>query len=381
MPLIYNKKADIGWWTFIEVILILVGVIILIAIIIQASSRAEEGTSEKLCRASNAIRYGTEVDKGPVSFNVVPRACKTLDKGDLPGQKYKDHVGGLKEGAKAELADMMAKCWYMWLEGKQPDMFKTGTTSLQNKCFICYAFSLDKNVDSIKPSEIFESLEKPYYAVDRSDKCAGTGGFCKALCGPAETEVVSLSTIKKCPIGAKCCISKFISNECENRGGICSSNPLQGRLMYDKWKCSSGNCYVKAESMVSYLDYIQGTRGAEGGAGFLLFEDNALKEGLQSRQKYAVTLISPGRDPGIDTALLGLGTGATLALGTYATAKIGLSKPQFLLDLTTATVIATAAMWQLTQKSGTLPGYNFIYLSDYSKVQDKCAIEFGVDAR
>lgn len=381
MPLMSNKKGDIGWWTLIEILLILVGVIILVAIIVQLSSSAEEGTSEKLCRASNAIRYGTEVDKGPVTFNVVPRACKTLDKGDIPGQKYKEHVNGAKEGAKAEMADMISKCWYMWLEGKQPDMFKTETTAFQNKCFICYAFSVDKDIGIIKTSEFFESLEKPYYAIDKSDKCSGTGGSCKPLCESYETEVTSITTMKKCPIGAKCCISKTINNECENKKGLCSTNPIEGYFRYDKWKCNSGDCYVKRENMVSYLDYIQGTNGAEGGAGFLLMDNNIKNEGFQSRQKYAMTLISPGRNFGFDTALLELGTGVAFVGGIYLTIKTAVAAPIYFLDMATATIVATGAMQKMADKSGILPGYNFIYISDYSKVQDKCAVEFGIDSK
>lgn len=360
-------------------ILILIGVIILIAIIIQASSRAEEGTSEKLCRASNGIRYGTKIDSGPISLNTAPRACKTIDKGDLPSKNYKEHIGGEKEGAKAEIDDMIAKCWYMWLEGKQPNMFDTSTVG-QNKCFICYTFSLGKNVDTIKSSDIFESLEKPYYAVDKSDNCAGAGGFCRALCGPAETEISSLSASKKCSIGAKCCISKKINNECENRAGRCESTPLKGYYHYEKWKCNSGDCYVDRKNMVSYIDYIQGTNGALGGAGFLLLENTIYSEGIQNRQKYALTLVSPGNDMSWDTAAWG---GATLAGTAAFFASIIYVPPIFGAKTTAAQISAAGTAYSLgmISKSGNIAGYNFIYLSDYDKVQDKCAVEQGVDVR
>ena len=94
-----------------------------------------------------------------------------------------------------------------------------------------------------------------------------------------------------------------------------------------------------------------------------------------------MTLISPGRDFGFDTALLQLGTVATFGTLTYLTIKTAVSAPRYFLDMATATIVATSAMQKMTDKSGILPGYNFIYISDYNKVQNKCAVELGVDAK
>src|SRR3989338_6571503 len=120
---LYRNKRGIEESTLAEILLLLLAFIILLGIIKYIGSKAEESSSEKLCRAFNAIRYGTQIDKGPVTFNFAPRVCKTIDKENVPGKDYKGHVGGLKEGAKSELRDAIAKCWWMWLEGKQPKNF------------------------------------------------------------------------------------------------------------------------------------------------------------------------------------------------------------------------------------------------------------------
>ena len=378
MALARNKRGDrIELTTIIEILLVVVGAGLIIGIFIVASSSAEEKTSEALCRGINALRFGTKVEKGPASFNFVPRACKTIDKGDLPGKDYKDHKNGLTGGAKAELRDMAAKCWWMWLEGKQPNIFDTSTLSFKNNCFVCYTFSLQKDLN-IPIQEFAVALNEPKYAVDKSDGCAprGQGGHCKPSCDKSSglKEVPSNLCVKD-SIKSKCCIDEDLKNGCKNKGGKCSNGP-EGEFTEfynnDEWQCKSGKCYVKKENLATYYDYIQGTRGVGGGAGFIAYQ-TGLDE-FKSGKQYGVTLISPGKSPSWDT--LGLGTATALAgVGTLAATYYS---PFFKKELFVAGAGGTYYLYSLTEKSGVPAGYNYIYLAEYDSIKDKCSVEAGV---
>ena len=372
MPLALNKKGGIELSTLAEIILILIAAGLIIYVFNYAADRAEEKTSEKLCRGFNAIRVGTKIDKGPVTLNLAPRACKTIDKKNLPGKGYKDYPGGLTEGAKAELRDLIAKCWYMWLEGKQPNIFDTETTSLKNKCFVCYVFSMQDDI-SIKIPEFKASLDHPYEAADSSKRCAaaGQGGFCMPSCDKSSNFIEVDSS--RCQAPLKCCISK---DECINKGGSCE--PKEGYEIYDKWSCRTGNCYVKEENFMTYLDYVQGTRGATGGAGFIVYENKIEDTGLTNKKKYGITFISPGNSWGWDTTAWGIATLASIP------AEILLISKFKIVSLPTGVgvgAVTTPMLYEMTQKSGTLVGYNFIYISEYDAIKNECAIERGVDAR
>ena len=118
MSLVQNKKG-IEMTTLIQIFLAVAAVGLIIGVVANVSLRAEEKESELLCKTFNEIRFGTEVEKGPFSFNVAPRACKVIDKKNVPSKDYKDHIAGVQEGAKGEIRDLMARCWWMWLEGIQ----------------------------------------------------------------------------------------------------------------------------------------------------------------------------------------------------------------------------------------------------------------------
>ncbi len=378
-----NKKAGLELSTIAEIILLLIAAGLIIGIFSYAAGRASEKTSENLCRGLNVLRYGRiggvvpvgRIDKGPVTINLAPRGCKTIDKKDLPGKNYEDHVNGLKEGAKAELRDMIAKCWWMWLEGKQPNMFDTSTVALSNKCFVCYTFSMKDGAD-LRIPEFIASLDYAYEAADSSSRCApaGQGGMCMASCDKSSSFSKPVPS-DRCKDNEKCCIAENSKDECVNKGGTCE--PREGFVPYNKWSCKEGSCHVKKENFVSYLDYVQGTNGAAGGAGFLVYQNDLESIGLTTKNKYAVTLISPGNTPGWDTAAWGGGILAIPVVTWYTRGAFS-----WLLPLTSkieGAAIAEFFSFKMLDKSGKLEGYNFIYVSEYDKVKDKCQVELGVD--
>lgn len=377
MPFLHNKKADLNLTYLAEIILVLLAAGLIIYVFTYAAGRAGEKTSENLCRGLNAIRFGTKIDKGPVTLNLAPRACKTLDKKDLPGKDYRDYPGGLKEGAKAELRDMIAKCWYMWLEGRQPNMFDTTTTAFQNKCFVCYTFSLQDGT-SITVPELVASLDSPYEAIDISEKCnAGNqGGFCRASCDKSSSTPRTVPS-SKCKENERCCIAEDARDECINKGGVCRPAPLENYKPYTKWTCKTGACYVQNENFITYRDYVQGTNRATGGAGFIAY-DNKLKDSGFANKKYGVTIVSPGNTPSWDTFFWGTATIVSPFAEYY------LFRWLRIVSLPTGVgigAVSTSMLWEMTKKSGTLAGYNFIYLSEYDTISNKCALEYGVDGR
>ena len=317
-----QSNKGIEWNFLIEILLLLVATTLIITIFTIAAGRADDKTSENLCRGFNAIRYATQIGEGKLSITAAPNACKTIDKKDVPSKDYKNNADSTKDGAQKEIRDLMARCWWMWLEGNQKNMFDKSFYNWQNGCFICYTFSTGKDVGYMKYEDLSTSLNQPYYAVDKTDRCAplGQGGKCmdsctepfttevpSSKCNPQESLAVEMGnklinpdsttgsnskTDGKTSTGVqirKCCAAE---NECENRGGRCLPKPDQVySVPYTGWACKQGHCYLEPDRMASYLDYIQGTRGAGGGAGKVLFLNEG---GINPRTKYAITFVSPG---------------------------------------------------------------------------------------
>lgn len=364
-----NKKG-IVWSTLIEILLVVVSTVLIINLIAAGSTKADEKASENLCKGFNALKFG--VSETPVIRSAAPRACKTIDKGDLPGQHYKSHTGGYKEGAKAEIRDMMSRCWWMWLEGNQQNVFESKWYNLKNGCFICYTFSLDKSVKPFSYTELAASLNTPYYAVDDTDRCAplGEGGRCMPLCDTSSDYFSKEVASDRCEQGLKCCIASDTRDACKNKGGRCLTEPgSEYTMLYDKWQCTSGNCYIKPEKTASYLDYIQGTGGASGGAGKVLFLDNA---NFIQGPKYAITFISPGKEWNINT-LLGIGTTAALGAAGIVGFFSGVGTVPSLALLGSASGAA-----YLTGNTGEINDINMISISKYDTVSGKCAVTAGV---
>jgi len=410
-----QSKKGIEWSFLIEIVLLLVATTLIITIFTMAAGRADEKTAENLCRGFNAIRYATQIGEGKLSITLAPNACKTIDKKDVPSKDYKTNVDSAKESAQKEIMDLMARCWWMWLEGNQKNMFDKSFYNIQNGCFICYTFSTIKDVGYMKYEDLSASLNQPYYAVDRTDRCAplSLGGKCmdsctapfttevpSSKCNPQESLAVevgnklinpgsttdsSSKTDGKTGTGVpirKCCTAE---NECENRGGKClsDSTPIYSAY-YKDWQCKQGHCYLEPDRMASYLDYIQGTRGAGGGAGKVLFLNEG---GIHTGTKYAITFISPGDSPGWNSNFFGkifLGGGAGVAIGASAL-KLGAVLQVIPVVGTvggaviagTGVVIGTAIAAYEIISAGNPEDYNYIFVSSYDSVKNQCEIESG----
>lgn len=380
MSLARNKKG-LELRTLMEIFLVIVSAGLIIGVFTTLSAQADEKTSELLCRNFNAIRYGTKIQiNDPIggnklpSVNVAPRACKTLDKQDVPSGEYTAKTSSPEEAAKAQLGDLIARCWWMWLEGREPNMFDKSWYNFQNGCFVCYTFSLDSKVKPVDMNDFFSTMgAKPYYGIDSSDKCSSSGGKCMADCKGEGTEKETASN--KCRINEKCCISSEIQDECVNRGGRCLDNPTGAfTFQFKEWGCKKNSCYVKQENVKTYFDYIK----SSGGPGEIIVYDDS-KE-FKPGTKYAISFVSPGLSWDPKSLISAGGAGIAGAGAVYAVAATGClvftggacAVPILLLTATGGYFAAVSSA------SGQIEKINHILISPYDKISGKCAIESGV---
>lgn len=387
-----RSKRGLEFETLIEIILLIAGVGLLIGIILSITSKADQSTQEQLCRGFNALKFGYEKSAGSLTSKFIspPRACNTLDKGDLPSKDFKARQDLANDAmrAKAEVRDLMRRCWWMWLEGRQQNMFDKALYQ-SDGCFVCYTFSVGKGA-GFSSTDLVTSLYEPYIAKDSSNRCAGSvsagggssggagaspsfggttmplgngnGGRCMASCGGEFPDKASSAS---CPPNQVCCVSTNRQNECGDKGGVCSSTPLNGYKQFLDWKCTGKKaCFVSENNFASYLDYLQGTRGAGYGSGMVVYEDGT---SFNPGQLYAVTLVSPSRTwSWTGTAI---GAGATIAAGLATYFTLGLGTPLLL-----AVAGGTAATAEF---SGDPRNINYIFVSRYDTVSTKCAIQRG----
>lgn len=236
--------------TIIKIALLTLGFLIIIGLFSMLFAKTEDKGSEELCHTFNAIkvRGGEKVETAQL-FGLVPQACQVQEIDDIPSGKYSTD----KQGAMKQIADLSARCWWMFLEGVEgKDVL--GNAAFENKqCFICYTFDLDRGIE-IGPAELEDFFDSRAYTVrDTSDKCdAFGGGQCMAECsGDFNREVES----KKCGVGEVCCTAK---DECVNKGGKClDSCSGEFSQQYDGWACSAKRCCVDPDDYYTYRDYIQ----------------------------------------------------------------------------------------------------------------------------
>lgn len=364
MVLDQNKRGfqAAGWGIVIGAALLFLAGGLIIGIIKFMSSEVEEGQQERLCRVFNEMRFAAK-EENPLNFPVGPDVCRTIDKGEIPSDDYEQTT----DGAKQEIRDLMARCWWMWLEGTQIDMFGKGTLSKQ-PCFACYTFSIKKStgIESFPVSALDKSLIQAFDADDTSDKCVSTGGgFCeyKKCVNPLYPKEVPSN---KCKTDEVCCVAEEPQDECINRGGNClpecdKDYPFQ----YNKWSCAKRrmSCCIKSDNYVSYLDYFQADAN-----GKILFQEDL--EFKPQEDMYAISFLSPGRECGIENI--------KCWMGFFASIAAGLGTSVFLSPIG-GVAVGGAGMSLSLIKLGEITDINYLLVSEFKGLEDKCAAQFGED--
>ena len=140
-------------------------------------AKADDQQAENLCQKSIALRAATALqvntnDQKDFDFiqskvKAVPVLCKTID----------TKVKGSKEKIEEQIAQKIARCWWMFGEGRYGEILHgsevrllpsvLGVANEANKCFTCYTVLIDeqKIVDekkkesaSIQPVELLDYL-------------------------------------------------------------------------------------------------------------------------------------------------------------------------------------------------------------------------------
>ena len=180
--------------------LVLISFFLIIGLFARFSSRTNDLEAELLCQTSIAQRVRTAVnidwdDAGGLSLftsqvKTIPPLCRTIDK----------KVSGSREQVLRQVADNMARCWWMFGEGRYqnllddvqadvlPDILGfedlapyTGPDDA-NQCFNCYTILVDQDEipgGPITGTEMMEFLRtKKYAKVDKIylDYIQGFGG-------------------------------------------------------------------------------------------------------------------------------------------------------------------------------------------------------------
>ncbi|MBI2665003.1 hypothetical protein HYX12_00075 [Candidatus Woesearchaeota archaeon] len=159
-----TKKGDmvLGWLG--KVILAIAGfaVIATVFFIFLYPSLFGDKKDVELCRSSVILRTSTGMsfDNSETKTYWAPLLCPVIE----------PEIGGDREEIKEQMAQMMAKCWYMYNEARQDEVLEPagvlralGWEDNTNECALCYIPKItNKEIEggSIEAPEMFQYLYK-----------------------------------------------------------------------------------------------------------------------------------------------------------------------------------------------------------------------------
>jgi hypothetical protein len=174
-----NKKGVTAG--FLVGVMITLITFVLIAVTIQNfASQADEKAIENICfdsvslraRTALQINTGDEVDDDDIDLieatvKAVPVLCKTIDK----------EISGNREEIKQQVAEKMARCWWMFGEGRYEEILHSGGfrvlptvfgfANVENECFNCYNLMITEDeIDGgdIPAHEMVQYLSEKKYS-------------------------------------------------------------------------------------------------------------------------------------------------------------------------------------------------------------------------
>jgi hypothetical protein len=155
-----KKRGDISLERLALMIGLIASAFVVILVIGIGAAQASEKGPENVCRASMVTRTATSFDINGVDIDWGPLACETIVK----------EISGSRVEIKSQVAQAMERCWWMFNEGRQDDIFDSeqlsklfGWDNNGNKCFICYTLAVkqDEIEDGpITAKEMFDYLKK-----------------------------------------------------------------------------------------------------------------------------------------------------------------------------------------------------------------------------
>ena len=171
MQLMMKSKKGLGMEFIITASLLLISFFLIAGLLGQFASKTTDLEAELLCQTSIAQRARTAIQVGETSgfeLKLAPQLCRTIDK----------KVSGSREQVLKEVSDKMARCWWMFGEGKYDEILDKFTSkgylkvlSMEglgkNDCFNCYSMLIAQDEipgGPIKAAEINEYLRTKTYA-------------------------------------------------------------------------------------------------------------------------------------------------------------------------------------------------------------------------
>lgn len=165
-----HKKGFVAQ-ELVKIALIVLALILIGGTIGRFLAKSDDISAEVLCfdsiawRAKTAANLNVEIaslDLLRSELKFIPTLCKTIDK----------KVSGDSEKIKAKIADDMARCWWMFGEGKYDEIMRTAAAvptaynldQVENQCFVCYAELIEEEeFDTISAEEMFDYMRiTPY---------------------------------------------------------------------------------------------------------------------------------------------------------------------------------------------------------------------------
>ena len=280
--MILKNKKGLTASFLVGLIITVVAFMIIAGLVFRFMADSGEKESELLCHDSIALRAATalQINQGDgadwhdmvqATIKTAPVLCKTID----------IKLSGSREEIKRKFAEKIAKCWWMFGEGRYEEILDTGdfnvlpallgTHNEPNKCFNCYNIMIDQDeIDG----------DGDYKCAD-SDSCPITSQeFARYL-----WDENPLKTRGECHGGIEAgCQECLKDNECE------------GELM-----CIDGWCEKEVD--INYLKYIQ----SYGGPG--MFINILSQEGIQARHAYSISILPKNKEKEQTSWLLWVGVG------------------------------------------------------------------------
>jgi len=264
-----NKKGiELAFGGIISIIVILVAGGVLLWAFLATAPKIEGKSPVELCASTNRIKVGIEHKTS--EYVSPPNACQTIEqtsgKSQVPTRDYDQNEAGAAE----EVRDMIMKCWYMWLDGSEPNMFRLFPG--EKTCQVCYRFRIKDSVGSLNLEKLIDSMNELYFvSIPNKHNCDTYYGGEWVDGEECPLDLIATKSIIL-PDGKKqVCCRKDVRFECENKGGICCENKEERKCstvtgesigvyeqLYDKWACpiTEEKCYVKAETGVYYMEYL-----------------------------------------------------------------------------------------------------------------------------
>ena len=169
MPMNFSKKA-IAATTLVAIIIAIFGFLIIANQLYSFLSKSTDAQAENLCRDSVALRAATAVNIESLGRDseakVFPNLCKTIDK----------KISGDPAEIKRQLADKMARCYWMFGEGRYENSVFDNLPAFggDNQCFICYTMLVEEDKGFATNEKILAPEFMNYLATTDYDRYEGT---------------------------------------------------------------------------------------------------------------------------------------------------------------------------------------------------------------